>query len=221
MCAAFLLVTVFSLPAYAGVTVFSEYHSLIPGQRVNSVFWVFTDKFLADGEKVTEINDRDQKMGCRAELYYNGSQNLVQADCYREVRGDEVGDARQYSVGMPALLDRSIVPGDWLNRPLPFVAESEKREYVVYEQIGTARFAAYLEVQERSTSFAEALSSGMIRTDLQGGLVEPETLYIVEVKRKSGDGRRELILQQLWVVGEHFWRFEAKAGRRSWRLAEE
>lgn len=220
-CATLLMAVLFPLVSRADVSIVSEYQSPFPGQPLNTVFWDFIEVALADGGTMIEVQDRDQKMGCRAELYYDEKQALVQADAYRNVRGDEVCDARRYSAVKPAILSYSLVPGDWLNRSLPFAAVSEKREYAVYEQIGTARFTANLEVQERPVSFAQALSSGMIRNDLQGGLVKAEKLYIVEVKRRGGGGRLELVLQQLWMEGDRFWLFEAKNGRRSWRLAKE
>ena len=216
-----LFAMVFAYPTQADLTIVSEYQSLVPGRPANTVFWNFSEEPLADGGNMIEVRDRDQKMGCRVELYYNDCQALVQADVYREVRGREVCDARQYLAGKPALLNHTIIPGDWLNRPLPFIAESKKRVYVVYEQIGTARFADYLEVQEKPISFAQALADGMLRVDRQDGLSEPEKLYLVEVRRGRRGEYQELILQQLWVEGDQFWLFEAKNGRRSWRLVEE
>ena len=215
-----LFATALSTPVQADLTVVSEYRSLVPGRPSNTVFWNFTEEILVEGGTMVEVRDRDQKMGCRAELFYNESQALVQADGYREVRGSEVCDARQYHAGKPAIMNHGIVPGDWLNRPLPFIVESKKREYIVCEQIGTARFAEYLEVQEKPISFAQALSAGMVRADLQDGLQEAEKLYLVEIKRRSGKDRMELLLQQLWAEDDRFWLFEAKNGRRSWRLVE-
>jgi hypothetical protein len=222
----FLLLFI-SLPvAYAGsdhvvanYEIISEYQSPVPGRAVNEVRWQFAGRVTADGYMI-EIEDLDQVVGCRAELYFSSNQVLEQADCFRWVKGAEVCSANQYDTKKPALLNASIIPGDWLNRPLPFVYQANKRKVVLYEQIGTSRFANYLIIQDRQISWQEALAQGMIRDDLQAGLAGADQFYLVEVSRAGNGAKPDLLLQQLWLAGDNFWLYESKAGRRSWRLLQ-
>ena len=201
-------------------SVHSEYQSPIPGQSSNVVRWRFKESCLGAGGVMMEIDDSEQKVGCRAELYYNADWSLEQSDSFRWVRGEEVCSASQYDESKPVILGETIIPGDWLNRPLPFAYEAQKREVVVYEQIGTTRFAAYLKIQDQEISRAQARAQGMIRDNLQIGLDSSGRLYLVEVKRDSGNGTQELLMRQLWFEGDRFWLYEAKGGRQSWRVLE-
>ncbi len=205
--------------AVANYEIISEYQSPVPGSAVNEVRWQFAGRVTADGYMV-EIEDLDQKVGCRAELYFSSNHVLEQADCFRWVKGAEVCSANQYDTKKPALLNATIIPGDWLNRPLPFVHQANKRKVVLYEQIGTSRFANYLIVQDRQISRQEALAQGMIRDDLQTGLAVAGQLYLVEISRAGNGASQDLLLQQLWRVGDNFWLYESKAGRSSWRLLQ-
>ena len=208
--------------AQAGVirTIISEYRSLIPGRANNQVRWQFKEYNRgAEGYEI-EVEDQEQKVGCRAELYLSPARRLEQADCFRWVNRQEVCGANQYDPQKPALINATIIPGDWLNRELPFAPLPKKQKVVIYEQIGTSRFATYLEIQDRSISRAEARSQGLIRDDLQAGLSGSGDLYLVEVARDNGSGQPEIILRQLWLTGDSFWLYEAKGGRRSWRVLE-
>lgn len=202
-------------------TVVSEYQSLIPGRAGNLVYWQFKEKNLgADGFEV-EIEDRDQKVGCRAELYFNPNRDLVQADCFRWVNGKEICSADRYEAAEPVILSSTIIPGDWLNRPLPFVYKAGKRKFITHEQIGTTRFATYLTVQERRVSFKNAVSAGMIRDDLQASSAISDSLCLVEITVNGATGSKaKVLLQQLWAEGDMFWLYEAKEGRRSWRMLQ-
>jgi len=198
-------------------TIHSEYQSPMPGRSVNKVRWQFRQKATIGGYMV-EIEDIDHKVGCRAELYFSKSQKLEQADCFRWVKDAEICSANRYDIKKPALLNATIIPGDWLNRSLPFVYQSAKRKDVLYEQVGTTRFANYLEVQDRKISREEALAQGMIRADLQPGLTAGGQLYLVAISRAGDGANQDLLLQQLWLAGDNFWLYESKAGRRSWRV---
>ncbi len=198
-------------------TIVSEYRSPLPGRAVNEVRWQFVESTTTDGYMV-DIVDIDQKVGCRAELYFSESQKLEQADCFRWIEGAEVCSANRYDIKKPALLNATIIPGDWLNRSLPFVYQPDKQKVVLYEQIGTTRFSSFLKVQDRKISREEALAQGMLREDLQAGLAVAGQLYLVEISRTSNDGNQDLLLQQLWFAGDNFWLYESKAGRQSWRV---
>lgn len=201
-------------------TIVSEYRSPMPGRAVNEVRWQFVARATAEAGYMVEIEDIDQKVGCRAELYFSKSQKLEQADCFRWVKGAEVCSANRYDTKKPALLSATIIPGDWLNRPLPFVYQPAQRKVVLYEQIGTSRFANYLVVQDRKISRKEALAQGMIREDLQDSLDIDGQLYLVEISRKDDGVNQDSRLQQLWLAGDNFWLYESQAGRRSWRLLQ-
>ena len=216
--AAGLQVPVVRAQAEVTRTILSEYRSLIPGRANNQVRWQFKEYNLgAEGYEI-EVEDQEQKVGCRAELYLNPARRLEQADCFRWVNRQEVCSAGQYDKHKPALLNATIIPGDWLNRELPFIPLEKERKTVVYEQIGTSRFATYLEIRDQLLSRAEARSRGLIRDDLQVNLPESGNLYLVEVLRDNGRGQPEVLLQQLWLTGDRFWLYEAKGGRRSWRV---
>ena len=200
-------------------TIVSEYQGLVPGRSANQVHWQFNQHNLGADGFLFEVEDRDQKVGCRAEFYFSPTRSLEQADCFRWVNGEEVCSANQYDSAKPALLTYTIIPGDWINRPLPFVYDAVRREVVTYEQVGTARFAAYLSIQDRQISRAEAVAEGMINPDLQPGFAAKTNLYLVEITRAGANqDQPELLLQQLWVAGDNFWLYESKAGRRSWRV---
>ncbi len=197
----------------------SEYQSLVPGRSVNNVHWRFNQQNLGADGFLFAVEDRDQKVGCRAEFYFSPVWALEQADCFRWVNDEEICSANQYDSAKPVLLSDTIIPGDWLNRPLPFVYGTTKREFVTYEQVGTARFASYLTIQDRQISRSEAVSEGMIRPDLQPGLSASANLYLVEITRgSSNQSQPELLLRQLWTASGNFWIYEAKSGRRSWRV---
>jgi len=200
-------------------TIVSEYQSLVPGRSVNRVYWGFSQHNLGADGFLFAVEDLDQKVGCRAELYFNSVLALEQADCFRWVNGEEICSANQYDPVKPVLLADTIIPGDWLNRPLPFVYEATKRESVIYEQIGTAKFVTYMTIYDRHIGRDEAVAEGMIRSDLQPDLDASVKLYLVEITRNSGNHNPpELLLRQLWVAGDDFWVYEAKAGRSSWRV---
>ena len=222
--ALFLLVVSFAAAAGAELvtkfTIHSEYQSPIPGLSVNIIIWDYEVSRQGDAGSIAIVYDQKQKVGCRAELYFAENRALRQADCYRLLRGEEVCSASQFALEKPALLSSTIIPGDWLNRPLPFSYVCEKSDYSVYEQIGSARFVAHLQVDDKPIRVSEARSAGMLREDLQDSLSGSENLYLVAVKRVGGDGSEELLLEQLWLEGDSFWLYEAKGGRRSWRVLE-
>lgn len=218
-----ILTWIFTVPGVqAGQSwfVLSEYSNQMPRQQQATILWEFAQLSLVDGGFEWTVQDRDKLVRCRAELYFTASGALEQADCYREIQGEEISDARLYNINSLALLNQTLIPGDWLNRPLPFTYEAKKCDIVLYEQVGTTRFANYLEVQDRKISREEALGEGMIRKDLQAGLSDKGQLYLVEVRRASDSGNNDLLLQQLWLDGDNLWFYESKAGRRSWRILQ-
>lgn len=197
----------------------SEYISPAPGQGKTILVWEFESELLPDGDRVVSVRERDNRARCRAELFFNSEDNLVQTDCYRTVRDEELVNSHRYVAAKPVIMSHTIIPGDWLNRKLPFAAETEVDEYVVYDQIGNARFANYLGVSDKLITYSEAVAAGMIRGE-QKNIAKQKKLYVAEVKRNSGE-RSDLLLRQLWQEGDNFWLFEEKGGRRSWRIIEE
>ncbi len=215
-----LAVSVCEVQADSKWYVLSEYTSQIPGQLPTTVLWKFDRQSLESGGFKWKVQDSNEVVRCRAEFYFNVSGALEQADCYRKVQKDEICDARQYVVSRPALLNQTLIPGDWLNRSLPFVFEAGKRDMVLYEQIGTSRFANYIEIQDRRISRDEAFAKGLLRADLQFDLPASAELGLVEVRRVVDGDASDLLLQQLWLAGDNFWLYESKSGRRSWRVLQ-
>jgi len=216
-----LIYSVFSFPVLAVAAethewiVRSEYQSPVPGQEKSTIWWQFERQILAHGAQVL-VTDLNGRVKTRAELYYNQENALFQADCYRQRRGEEVCDARIYDSSAPVLLDQSLVPGDWLNRSLPFVPQAGTSEFLVKTKIGTTGFSSHLLVTDTKLGLAEARTSGMINT-VNETLARGQKLCLVTVRRVAGSNPDAVLLRQLWVPGDNFWIFEEKGGRRSWR----
>jgi len=195
----------------------SEYQSPIPGKEKSTIWWQFERQILVNGEARVVVTDLEGRVQSRAELYYDLNDALAQADCYRQRRGEELVDARVYDVTVPVIINQSLVPGDWLNREQPFAARKKADEYLIKEQIGTTVFSSRILVTEESVSYSEALAAGMIGSDNQG-LVQGKTLRLVTVsKLMRTEAELSPLMRQLWAVGDSFWLYEEKAGRRSWR----
>ncbi len=217
----FLLFSVLSLPALAVAVethnwvVRSEYQSPVPGRQKSTIWWQFQPQILGDGVMV-EVTDLNGRVKTRAELYFDQENALSQADCYRQRRGEEICDARIYDSSVPVLLNQSLVPGDWLNRGLPFVPQVDSVEYLIKTKIGTTGFSLHVLITDAMLDVAEARTMGMINSDNEA-LLHGQKLYLVTVRKVLGSNMDSVLLRQLWVSGDNFWIFEEKGGRRSWR----
>lgn len=196
----------------------SEYRSPVPGREKSTIWWRFESRSLANGEVEMAVSDVNGRVKARAEFYYDQGNNLLQADCYRHVRGEEICDARIYDLSAPAIINQTLIPGDWLSCEQPFVVNEESREYLVNHKIGITGFSSHLRVQEQEVSMQEALDSGMIGDDnrLSG---EGKHLRLLTVVRIMGS-REEILMRQLWAVGGNFWLYEEKGARCSWRRSQ-
>ena len=201
----------------AGWVVRSEYQSPIPDRGKSTIWWRFVSRISASGEAQVAVTDLNERVKTRAELFYNQENVLLQVDCYRHRRGQEICDARLYDAGAPVIMNQSLIPGDWLNRQQPFAVREEASEYIVKERVGITVFSSHLLVTEKEIGLAEARSSGMIESDNEA-LGRDKKLRLVTVSKVMGaDEERILLMRQLWAVGDSFWLYEEKAGRRSWR----
>ncbi len=199
----------------------SEYQSPIPGKEKSTIWWQFERQISAKGEARVLVTDLEGRVQSRAELYYDQNHELAQVDCYRQRRGEEIVDAQVYDVTAPVIIDQSLVPGDWLNREQPFAAQGNAQEYLIKEKIGTTVFSSRILVTEASVSLPEALAAGMIRSDNQG-LAQGQLLRLVTVSKLMGtETELSPLMRQLWAVGDSFWLYEEKAGRRSWRCQKQ
>jgi hypothetical protein len=198
--------------------VHSEYQSPVPGREKSTIWWIFKASESELGERQVFVKDYNARVQCRAELYYDQNNNLVQVDCYRQGREEEVCDAVNYDAVSPAIVNQSLVPGDWLNRELPFAPQNKACEYLVKEKIGVTIFSSHIKVVDEVVTLAEARALGMIKADNEN-LVQGQQLYLVSVKKVEG---LELVpvMQQLWAAGDRFWLYEEKDGRRSWRCQQ-
>ncbi|MEA3331986.1 MAG: hypothetical protein U9Q58_00105 [Pseudomonadota bacterium] len=197
----------------------SEYRSLMTGQ-LTTVLWQFEQHSLEGGGLMWGVHDRENNVRCRAELFFVSEGVLEQADCYREVCGQEICDARRYNVKDPVIMNQTLIPGDWLNGVSPFVLNDEIRQCVVRVLVGTTTFATHLKIRQKIISYDEAVMGGMIRVDLQAHFEKKNNLRLVSVVRLNG-ALEELEFVQLWAEGADFWLFESKKGRRSWCLVKE
>ena len=219
----FMLVGIWGLPfqVEAGEAeswvVRSEYQSPVPGRGKSTIWWRFESRYFANGEAQVAVSDVNGRIKARAEFYYDQAKGLVQVDCYRHLRGEEICDARIYDAGAPVIMNQTLIPGDWLNREQPFAVREEVKEYLVKEKVGVTGFSSRLSVQESELSLAEAIASGMVEADneLSG---QGKRLRLVTVTKVMGL-REEVLMRQLWAVGDDFWLYEEKGGRRSWRCA--
>lgn len=225
----FCLFLLFSLLSTPGLTraenpktliVRSEYHSPIPGQGNSIIWWRFAPQGSESGVSEVLVTDLNDRVETRVELYYDHKNSLVQVDCYRQRRGEEVCDARIYDATAPVLMTQSLVPGDWLNRGLPFVPKTDVSEFLVKTKIGTTVFSSHLLVTDAETDMNDARSLGMINLDNEI-LVHGKKLYLVTVRRNLGLSQDTVVLRQLWVSGDDFWIFEERGNRRSWRVSQE
>ena len=195
----------------------SEYQSPIPGRGKSTIWWRFEPRHLLSGETQVLVTDLNARVEARVELYYDQENSLHQVDCYRYRRGEEICDARIYDVVSPVIMNQTMIPGDWLNRRLPFVDQEKVGEYFVKEKIGVTGFSSHFLVAEKGIGLAEAQSLGMISSDNEL-FMQDQRLRLVTVSKVMGS--REdltLIMRQLWAVGDNFWLYEEKGGRRSWR----
>jgi hypothetical protein len=200
----------------------SEYQSPIPGRDKSTIRWHFERRVSAQGEVRVLVSDFDGRVQSRAELYFDRNHALVQVDCYRQRRGQEIVEARIYDIKAPAIMNQSLVPGDWLNRELPFIVREKANEYLVKEKVGAAVFSSHLLVTEESINWAEAQAAGMIGSDNHDLVASDRPLRLVTVS-KIIDARTKAIplLRQLWAVGDSFWLYEEKDGRHSWRCQQQ
>ena len=195
----------------------SEYQSPIPGREKSTIWWHFARSTTASGDTQVLVTDRDLRAQTRAELYYDQENALLQVDCFRRRRGQEICDARIYDGSAPVIMSQSLIPGDWLNRQLPFVPREKVGKYLVKEQVGVTVFSSRLQVTEKDVELVEACNRAMINSDNQA-LVQKRRLRLVTVNKFMGAGEDEIVLmRQLWAVGDSFWLYEEKGGRRSWR----
>ncbi len=199
----------------------SEYQSPIPGREKSTIWWLFASSTTASGGTRVLVTDRDLRAQTRAELYYDQQNVLLQVDCYRQRRGQEICEARIYDSSAPVIMSQSLIPGDWLNRQLPFVPREKVGEYLVKEQVGVTVFSSRLQITEKEIELDEACNLAMINSDNQA-LVQERRLRLVTVNKVMGAGEEKLLLmRQLWAVGDSYWLYEEKGGRRSWRCAQQ
>ncbi|HDS15421.1 MAG TPA: hypothetical protein ENN66_02150 [Proteobacteria bacterium] len=203
-------------PSQEDKMVWSEYQSPVPGRGNSIICWRFAERTLASGEMLVAVRDVRGSRAIRADLWYDSDRRLVRVDCYRQVRGREEKVATTYAAAQPVLLNQTLIPGDWLNRPLPFVAQEGRREYQLQEQVKDTVFASHLRIEEERISSAAATAAGMLGRQNQVAAAGPD-LYLVTVTRLMGTSTEVPVLRQLWASGDSFWLYEEKAGRCSWR----
>lgn len=194
----------------------SEFQSPVPGSKKSTTRWLFEKRILAsDGTALINVSELDGRAKVRAMFYYDLNKRLVQADYFRSAREGEICEAQSYDPSAPAIMNKTIIPGDWLNRELPFVERGRADEYHIVEKVGITGFSSHLIVEEREVSRELVIALGMLERD--GELLnQAKNLCLVTVSKALGTGEEMVLMHQLWAVGDDFWLYEEKGGRRSW-----
>ena len=197
----------------------SEYQDPETG-RTSMIQWTFAKQEApsSDGGFNIKVSDPGGHVKNWAEFHFDNLGRLVEWKDYRVVRDRVSEKKRHFQADRPALVEPSLVPGDWLNSGLPFNLKIGSYFYTVYRQVGPARFADRLEVRVRSVTVAEAVSQGWL-DDFGRQIVQGRDLCLVEVSRLLPAGDKPAF-KQLWIAGEEFWLFEEHGLRRSWRCEQ-
>ncbi len=92
-----------------------------------------------------------------------------------------------------------------------FFLGSEPLSYEIRSQAGGRTFVDRLRISSRPVSAGSARESGWLR--IKGDA--PQKLLLIEAVNPRND---ELIVRQLWALGDAWWLYEETPFRRSWRL---
>ena len=195
----------------------SAYQDPIAGKDLSNIFWAFTETTGSSGPLIS-VKDRDGKTGFRQELFFNSDDALIRVDSFRQIRNREIKQIESYDPHMPALLEDSIVPSDWINAPLPW--DGEPVEFIVKKEVGRlASFATRIRMSGQVMTPQQAEEEEMISSGLMSQ-VDLGTLLLVKIEKIDQEGKAREILKQLWSSNMPFWLHEATPTRKSWYVFE-
>ena len=195
----------------------STYHNPVTGRSTPPLFWEFVVEYQ-DTETLVSVRDVNGRAGFRAGLLYDRNGCLIRADCFNKMGDRELKVTRSFDAEKPAILEDSLVPGDWLNVPLPWDGNVET--FSVTRKVGeVASFVRSIRLSGKRLPVSEAVSRGMVPEATAAGLPSGELLLVVCEKLDGKEEGRE-ILRQLWSSGLPFWLYESTPSRESWFVME-
>ena len=195
----------------------SVYQDPITNKDLSDIFWTFTETTGSSGPLIS-VKDRVGKTGFRQELFFNADDALVRVASFRRIRNREIKQTESFDPHMPALLEDSIVPSDWINAPLPW--DGEPVEFIVKKEVGRlASFATHIRMSGQVMTPQQAEEEEMISSGLMSQ-VDLGTLLLVKIEKIDQEGKAREILKQLWPSNMSFWLYEATSTRESWYVFE-
>lgn len=195
----------------------STYLDPMTGNTLPTLFWEFTKKVEKSAPVIT-VKDRSGKTPFRQELFFNSSDSLVRVDSFNIVRNRELVFTRSFDPEMPAVLEDSIIPSNWINVPLPW--HTEPVVFSIKKSVGKhASFATRMRLSGQTIDPQQALMLNMITEELIDKIAG-ENLLLVIFEKINRKGEPEEILRQLWSSNIPFWLYEATATRKSWYIIE-
>ena len=201
-----------SVPSIAGeqqtqrIQVRSEYRTSHSSPWGGEIRWRF--ERTASDERSVRVNDNSDHSYV---LAYSNDDRLKEVVRIRsEKDGRKTTEPVDISKAGPYRLSDGY--------PLPFDdldADNENDDAVTMKKsAGGVSFAFPLTRKVEALSMDKAISEAMIPPSFKERHPEKRLLMISMLKKGS------LMVRQLWVVGEDWWRYEETPFRRSWRVVE-
>ena len=184
----------------------SVYRAASAGQWGHEIRWIF--ERTASHERSVRINADSNPSFL---LGYSGDKRLTEVARIRiEKDGTKISEPIDVSTAGPYRLSEG--------HPLPFDdldAGNENDDAITLKKsAGGVSFAFPLTRKVEPLSVDKAISEAMIPASFKERYPDKRLLMISMLKKGS------LMVRQLWVVGEDWWRYEETPFRRSWRVAE-
>jgi hypothetical protein len=182
-----------------------------------AIVWEFVAQ-NADSGQVVSVRDANGQVGFRCELFFDRNQCLVRAECYNQMGHREIKLSHSFNPELPAIMEDSLSPCDWLNVTLP--SDGESRHFSIKKKAGrSAFFTANIRMTADRMNVHEAVDRGMISTQVKNRLSSKD-LMLVRIEKIDKNGAGQEILRQLWSTDLPFWLYEATPFRKSWYMME-
>ncbi len=203
---------------HKGWRVKSTYTNPITGIMRPPIIWEFSSKINIAGGWQIIVKDVSNRIGYKSTLVFDKNRRLIQAEIIHNVRKKEKKITRHFDSNKPALMTNSIIPGSWINQPLPW--DGVSKSYIVNRKVGKfTTFAITLQIVSEIIDMETAKERAMLPNDASD-ILKDKSLLLVSIKKILPDGTKEDQLQQLWSSDMPFWLYEATSIRKSWLLFE-
>lgn len=194
--------------------VLSQYTNPLRPASLESVTWEFSQSADEPGTVVVEAENGQPQL--RLSLRFDNTGRLVSVVTGRKLRGQWRTESKEFDPQMPALLPRGPAPGDCLNLGLPFQPLTEEQNFSLRSEVGGVGFTVQARLFCELVDYAEATAAGLINADIQTDPGLPAEKAFSRLRLISL-ADNQLMLEQLWRVGDDFWLSEVRKNRRSWR----